>query len=183
MNLPDRLEQIAAQIRKQKRPTSVQKVFEHVLTAACDGWEHGDRALTLADRWAASGYPTGAQDEGRGKGTHGDPTASAVFRPDPFELVKAQLKSSTAQMDTAASGYRHQLHLIFEKPQPKGREMVTDTCAEPTCTDTAEKGRQGRCGSCAKWIQWNRTSGNPWPPVPVEVIEDRKIRRRRDKAA
>lgn len=183
IDIPARLEHIAAEMRKSRRRTPTQKMFDHILIAACDGWEHGDRALHLADRYAASGYPTGAQDEGRGKGTHGDPTFTAVVRPDPFAEVVARLKADVAQMDTAASGYRHQLRFVFERPEPKGRDTTVDVCAERHCGDpVTEPGRQGRCPACAKWIQRNRTPGNPWPPVPADVIDQRKIRRRREAA-
>lgn len=184
-DLPDLLEHVAAALRDDKRPSNTRKVFAHILTAACEGWLNYDDALQAAAEYAASGYPAGAQAEGHGKGTHSDPTYVAATSPNPFGMAVHRLRSAMFNMDQAAVTIRSQLNLVLTQEANRGREMVTDECAEPTCHDTAEKGRQGRCSSCAKWRQRYRTdhpTADSTPPVPPEIIDARKVRRRREAA-
>lgn len=178
-DLPDLLEHVAAALRDEKRPSNTRKVFAHVLTAACEGWLNYDDALQTAAEYAASGYPAGAQAEGHGKGTHSDPTYTAATRPNPFGMAVHRLRSAMFNLDQGATTMRSQLALVLTQEPNRGRESQVDQCHEAACTDPAATGRQGRCESCSRWIRRHRTDGDPWPPVPADVIEERKIQRRR----
>ena len=184
-DLPDLLEHVAAALRDDKRPSNTRKVFAHILTAACEGWLNYDDALQAAAEYAASGYPAGAQAEGHGKGTHSDPTYVAATSPNPFGMAVHRLRSAMFNMDQAAVTIRSQLNLVLTQEQNRGREMVTDECAEAGCHDTAVAGREGRCEADYRWrYRWRKDHPNdgPPPPVPADVIEARRIKRRREAA-
>lgn len=184
-HLAYQLRRLADTLATNPHRNDTQRAAEQILTAGILLWTAGHTALTRTAQWSGP-WPTG--DTGpTGKGTHSDPTQTsaleAVTHTDHHPERRYHQRLTTAIGFTVDNAIDI-THVITATLQRTKAERPTDECSEPRCTDTAEPGRKGRCAACAKWRQrWLAshpgTTNVDVPPVPADVIDDRRIRRRR----
>lgn len=150
-------------------------------------YRDGDDALRLAHDFSSSGYPKGSDNPPVSGGGTSDPTGLAAAAQadgdllDPPSLWEPRLRSSMQLIDHTSGQVDNLLHTILHRAditQVAEERRPTAECAEPSCSEAAEPGRQGRCAACAKWRQRNTGPDGLCPPVPAENIKARQVRRR-----
>lgn len=205
-HLAYQLRRLADTLAKNPERSEVQRHAEAILTAGVLLWTAGSTALARSAQWSG---PWSAGGSGpSGKGSHSDPTASSALdgypppeSEDPDQPRPA--RPDTTKVDTHPERRYHQrlltavrfasdnaldiTQVIRAVAERSKHERPTDECCEPRCSDTAESGRKGRCPACAKWRQrWLASHpGSTWadvPPVPADVIDERRVKRRRRSA-
>lgn len=183
-HLAYQLRRLADTLANNPQRNDAQRQAEKLLTAGALLWTAGDTALTRSAQWAGP-WPDGHTGP-TGKGTHSDPTPTAAL--DNGDHPERRYHTRLTHAVTFATDNALEITTVIRAiHQRSDRPRPTDECAEPRCTDTAEPGRKGRCAACAKWRQrWltNHPGTAPVdiPPVPADVIDDRRIRRRRQPA-
>ena len=205
-HLAFQLRRLADALAKDPDRNDVQRHAEKILTAGVLLWTAGQSALTKSAQWAGP-WPAGGGGP-TGKGSHSDPTSSAALdgypraEPEDNETPRPTLPDAARRNPHPERRYHQRLvtavnfavdnateisQVIVAVHEKSKRERPTDECCEPRCSDTAEPGRKGRCSSCAKWRQrWlashpGKTPADV-PPVPADVIDDRRVKRRRRSA-
>jgi len=205
-HLAFQLRRLADTLAKNPERSEVQRHAEVILTAGVLLWTAGSSALARTAQWSG---PWSAGSSGpSSKGSHSDPTSSAAL--DGYPAAESEdpddvrpVRPDTARVDLHPERRYHQrlltavrfasdnafdiTQVIRAVAERARQERPTDECSEPRCSDTAEPGRKGRCPACAKWRQrWLASHpGSTWvdvPPVPADVIEERRVKRRRRSA-
>lgn len=161
-----------------------------------------DRLQRLLERdrlgLTPDGMPSGGGERSSG-GERSDPTLSAVLQLTDDDNRTAEDKArSRGHADYihrcamgalrsathAAESARQMVGLVNESERIEEKAKTRPgaaACAEPSCEDAADAGREGRCEPCYRWRKrWKDAHpGQLAPAVPPKVIDDRKIRKQR----
>lgn len=181
------------------------QLAEHLANLATLLWALDDTAFAKASDWANTGIISSGGGTGSGAGPS-QPTEQAALatldHPDRLaaydrwlRFYRGHLEDLAPSMAKILDDIAHRIGVELDHPGTlvirdpvTGRENRVPVCAEYFCEEGAENPRRGRCDACRKW-QDRWLENHPGltladcPVVPKDVVDARRVAKRRQKVA